>query len=300
MEMTVSAHRDIKLKNMEPIRQGKVRSIYDLGDNFLFVTSDRISAFDHILNQGIPLKGAVLNSISNYWFEKTKNIVKNHVITTKIEDYPEELQADKDMLNMRSMIVKKTKVVPIECVVRGYIEGSGWKEYQQTQTVCGHQLPEGLKRGDKLPEIIFTPATKADSGHDINISIEECKAIIGEDLTNKLQETAIALYKYASAEALKNGIIIADTKFEFGTDENDDLYLIDEILTPDSSRFWDAELYTPGEAQQSYDKQYVRDYLESLNWDKEPPIPDLPDEVVLNTSKKYLEAYKRITGESLV
>ncbi len=291
--------RDLKLTSMEPLRSGKVRQIFDLEDKFLFVTSDRISAFDHVLPQGIPGKGAVLNSISKFWFEKTSHIVKNHVISTDVADYPEHLQVDQEILNKRSMLVKKTEVIPIECIVRGYIEGSGWKSYQKDRTVCGQYLPDGLKQGDKLPEILFTPSTKAESGHDINISIAECEEIIGTELTTKLKEISIALYKFAAEQALEQGIIIADTKFEFGLDENKELCLIDELLTPDSSRFWPVSEYLPGQSQRSFDKQIVRDYLESINWDKEPPIPDLPPEIIEKTSAKYLEAYERITGESL-
>lgn len=297
---TITAIRDIKLKGAEPLRQGKVRQIYDLDDKFLFVTSDRISAFDHVLPQGIPYKGAVLNSISVFWFNKTRDIVKNHLLSTDVAEYPEQFKDDTDILDKRSMLVKKTNVLPIECIVRGYIEGSGWKSYQKDGTVCGYQLPEGLKQGDKLPEILFTPSTKAEEGHDINITVEECENIIGKEMTDKLRDISISLYKFASEYALEKGIIIADTKFEFGLDENDELYLIDEVLTPDSSRFWPVDEYQPGQSQKSFDKQFVRDYLESINWDKEPPIPDLPDDIVSKTSEKYLEAYQKITGTSLI
>lgn len=297
---TITAIRDIKLSNATPLRQGKVRQIYELGDKYLFATSDRISAFDHVLPQGIPHKGAVLNSISVFWFNKTQDIVKNHLLSTNVADYPEQFKNDKDILDKRSMLVKKTRVLPIECIVRGYIEGSGWKSYQKDGTVCGYQLPEGLQQGDKLPEILFTPSTKAEEGHDINITVKECENIIGKELTDKLRDISIKLYKFASEYALEKGIIIADTKFEFGLDENNELYLIDEVLTPDSSRFWLLDEYQPGQSQKSFDKQFVRDYLESINWDKEPPIPDLPVEIVNKTSEKYLEAFQKITGKSLL
>lgn len=299
MQSTSMVITNIELGHLQPFKQGKVRSLYDLGDKLLLVASDRLSAFDHVFAEGIPYKGQVLTTISKYWFDLTKNIIKNHILSMNISDLPAEFQKYKDILNGRFMLVKKTKVVPIECIVRGYLEGSGWKDYQKTGTVCGHKLPAGLKQCSKLPEVIFTPSTKAEQGHDINITIEEMNQQIGKELGQKLMQTAIAVYKKAHDEALKKGIIIADTKFEMGLDNNGELLLIDEVLTPDSSRFWPADTYEPGHAQQSYDKQFIREYLESINWNKEPPIPHLPADVVQKTSQKYLEAYRRLTGKEL-
>jgi phosphoribosylaminoimidazole-succinocarboxamide synthase len=299
MQSTVNVITQLELGNIKPLKQGKVRALYDLGDKLLLVATDRISAFDHIFAEGIPHKGQVLTSISKFWFELTKDIIANHVISMDPSDYPAEFHPYKNILQGRSMLVKKTKVVPIECIVRGYLEGSGWKEYQKTQTICGHKLPAGLKQCDKLPEILFTPSTKAEEGHDINISIAEMNKLVGEKIGNKLKEASIAVYKKCADYALSKGLILADTKFEFGLDENGNMFLVDEVLTPDSSRFWPADQYEPGHAQPSFDKQYVREYLESINWNKEPPIPHLPAEVVKKTSEKYLEAYKRLTGKDL-
>jgi phosphoribosylaminoimidazole-succinocarboxamide synthase len=289
----------IELPGLKPIKEGKVRSLYAVENNLLMVASDRISAFDHIFREGIPRKAQVLTSLSLYWFDLTESIVPNHLITADVDEYPPALVPYADILRGRSMLVRKTKVIPIECIVRGYIEGSGWKEYQKSQTVCGHKLPAGLKQGDKLPEVLFTPSTKAEEGHDINISIAEMNKLIGTELGNQIAEKAIAVYTRAAEQALEQGIIIADTKFEFGIDENNEIILIDEVLTPDSSRFWDVDLYRPGQSQQSFDKQFVRDYLETIKWNKEPPIPALPAEIVAKTSEKYLEAYQRITGKKL-
>ncbi|MFC1517105.1 phosphoribosylaminoimidazolesuccinocarboxamide synthase [Candidatus Margulisiibacteriota bacterium] len=299
MGQTKTILRNIELPGITPIKEGKVRSLYDLGDKILFVASDRISAFDHIFAEGIPDKGKVLTSISAFWFVKTKHIVENHFITANIDEYPEDLKKHKDKLAGRSMLVKKAQVLPIECIVRGYIEGSGWKDYKKTGAICGEKLPAGLKQGDKLPQIMFTPSTKADEGHDINISVAEMEKELGKELTKKVINAAISVYKYASETALKNGVIIADTKFEFGLDSNGNLLLIDEILTPDSSRFWDNKFYDPGHAQMSFDKQFVREYLEGINWNKEPPIPHLPEDIIQKTSEKYREAYKRVTGKDL-
>ncbi len=296
---TTTIIREISIPGLKPIKEGKVRSLYDLGDKILFVTSDRISAFDHIFAEGIPYKGQILNSISAFWFEQTRNIVQNHVITADVAQYPKELQPHAAMLKGRSMIVKKTKVLPVECIVRGYIEGSGWKDYQKTGTICGAPLPKGMKQGDKLPSVMFTPSTKADEGHDINISIDEMKKIIDPALADKVIKAAIDVYTWAANYALTKGIIIADTKFEFGLNEKGDLLLIDEVLTPDSSRFWDKALYEPGHAQPSFDKQFLREYLEGINWNKEPPIPTLPKDIVEKTSEKYLDAYKKLTGKEL-
>ncbi len=292
--------RNIELPGLKPIKEGKVRSLYDLGDKLLFVTSDRISAFDHIFAEGIPHKGSVLNMISVFWFGKTGHLIQNHLITADVEKYPAELKQFKDILKGRSMLVKKTKVLPIECIVRGYLEGSGWKDYQKTGSICGEKLPAGLKQGDKLPTVMFTPSTKADEGHDINISNAEMDKTLGAELGKKVREAAIAVYSFASQEALSKGIIIADTKFEFGLDDKGSLILIDEVLTPDSSRFWDKKEYKPGQAQLSFDKQFLREYLEGLGWNKEPPIPHLPEEIVKKTSEKYLDAYKKITGKALI
>ena len=300
MIKTSTIIREINIPGLKPIKEGKVRSLYDLGDKILFVTSDRISAFDHVFAEGIPYKGQVLNSISAFWFENTEQIVTNHVITADVTKYPAELQKHSAMLQGRSMLVKKTKVLPVECIVRGYIEGSGWKDYQKTGTICGTQLPKGLKQGDKLPSVMFTPSTKADEGHDINISIDEMKKLIDPLLADKVIKASIDVYSWAANYALTKGIIIADTKFEFGLDEKGELILIDEVLTPDSSRFWDAKLYEPGHAQPSFDKQFLREYLEGIKWNKEPPIPHLPEEIVRKTSEKYLDAFKKITGKDLL
>lgn len=278
--------------------RGKVRDVYDLGDKLLIVVTDRISAFDSILPNGIPKKGEVLNKISKYWFNQTKDIIPNHMITTDVKEYPKDLRRYSDLLVERSMLVKKTKPLPIECVARGYLAGSGWKEYLENGRVCGIELPKGLKESDKLPKTIYTPATKAESGHDINISYEESVEIVGEEIAKKVRDATIKLYEFAAEKTNENGIIICDTKFEFGILDGE-LILIDEALTPDSSRFWPKDSYVPGGAQKSYDKQYVRDYLIGINWDREPPAPELTNEVIENTSKKYIQAYELITGETL-
>lgn len=277
-------------------KRGKVRDVYDLGDELLIVVTDRISAYDVILPQGIPGKGRVLNQISKYWFNNTTDIVPNHLISTDFCDFPHVFHAYADVLEGRSMLVKKTKPLPVECVVRGYITGSGWKEYQESGYVCGIKLPEGLLESAKLSEPIFTPATKAEEGeHDENISFEETIDIIGLDLTKKLRDLSISLYAKARDIADKKGIIIADTKFEFGLQDDGTLILIDEALTPDSSRFWPKDEYEPGRGQKSFDKQFVRDYLSSIDWDKTPPAPDLPEEIILKTSEKYHEALDILT-----
>jgi phosphoribosylaminoimidazole-succinocarboxamide synthase len=287
-----------ELEGVKLFKRGKVRDIYDLGDKLLIVATDRISAFDYVLPNGIPYKGKVLNGLSAFWFDFTRKIAPNHMITTDISEFPEELRRFSGTLSGRAMLVKKAERVDIECVVRGYISGSAWREYRQDGTVCGMKLPEGLRESDKLPEPIFTPAIKAETGHDENIPISRMKELIGEDLTERIIEKSIEIYRMAAEYASSRGIIIADTKFEFGLLDGE-LILIDEMLTPDSSRFWDKSDYEPGRSQRSFDKQYVRDYLESINWDKHPPVPQLPQEVVRNTSLKYLEAYRRITGRSL-
>ncbi len=281
-----------------PIR-GKVRDIYDLGDKLIIVVTDRISAYDVIMNEGIPGKGKVLNQISEFWFDKTKDIIQNHVISTDVCDYPHIFHRYSEILEGRSMLVRKTNPLPIECVVRGYVAGSGWKEYQESQTICGIALPEGIVESDKLAEPIFTPATKADVGdHDENITFEQAAQLVGQDIAEKVRDISIALYSKAREIADREGIIIADTKFEFGIDEStNELILIDEALTPDSSRFWPKDEYEPGRSQKSFDKQFVRDFLTSTGWDKNPPPPMLPKDVILGTSEKYREALAKLAQE---
>jgi len=284
---------DLKL-----FRRGKVRDVYDLGDKLLIVSTDRISCFDVVLPNGIPYKGKVLTSISSFWFDFLKNITKHHLISANVNDYPKELQKYREVLSGRSMLVAKTKALPVECIVRGYLSGSGWKEYKEKQSVCGIELPAGLMESDKLSQIIFTPSTKADQGHDLNVPQDYIEGIIGKDAAQKLKDLSIAIYKKASGYALTKDIIIADTKFEFGL-LGDEIILIDEVLTPDSSRFWPLDDYEPGKSQPSFDKQFVRDYLEGLNWNKTPPAPQLPEEIINSTSEKYLDAYTKLTGEAL-
>lgn len=280
-----------------PVRRGKVRDVYDLGDSLLIVASDRISAFDVILPTGIPDKGAVLTRLSNFWFNKFGNTTPNHIIATDIRAFPALLQPYAAELDGRSIVVRKTKVIPIECVVRGYITGGGWKEYQKLGSVSGIALPSGLKLCQQLAQPIFTPTTKAEQGHDQAISFGEVQSIVGADVAGFIRDKSIALYQQAAAYALGRGIIIADTKFEWGVaPTNPDPILIDEILTPDSSRFWPAVEYLPGREQASFDKQYVRNYLETLSWNKAPPGPALPNDIVLNTRSKYVEAFERLTG----
>lgn len=282
---------------VNPPKRGKVRDIYDLGDKLLIIVTDRVSAFDVVLPEGIPGKGKVLNQISKYWFDETGDIIPNHVISTDVEDYPEEFQKYADVLEGRSMLVKKTKPLPVECIVRGYITGSGWKEYQKSRSVCGIPLPEGLIESSRLDDPIFTPSTKAEEGaHDENITFEQAAELIGEEMANKVRDVSIALYSRAREMAEKKGIIIADTKFEFGLGEGGELILIDEALTPDSSRFWPMDQYKPGGSQPSFDKQFVRDYLESIKWDKNPPAPSLPDEIIEKSAEKYNEALARLAG----
>lgn len=276
------------------VRHGKVRDVYDFGDRLLLVATDRISAFDWILPTGIPDKGRVLTQISQFWFEKLQ--VENHLISMNPTDVPLPTGTDIDALQGRSMVVRKSEVVPIECVARGYLAGSGWKEYQATQTVCGISLPAGLMNGSRLPEVIFTPATKAEEGHDENISFEQMCSTVDRDLAEELRRRTIDIYQRAAEYALTKGIVIADTKFEFGL-VGDVLILIDEVLTPDSSRFWPVDDYRPGQAQPSFDKQFVRDWLESTDWDKNSPPPDLPEEIVSQTRAKYIDAYQRLTEE---
>ena len=287
------------LAGRPPDRRGKVRDIYEFGDRLVIVASDRISAFDYVLGSGIPDKGKVLSQISAFWFERTRPIVANHVLSTDPRDYPAEIRAEADALRGRSMLVTRTEPLSIECVARGYLSGSGWKDYVATGHVCGHALPAGLRESDRLPHPIFTPATKAQSGHDINISEDEAAAIVGRPVLDRVRDLTLRLYADGAAHAESCGIMVADTKFEFGLLPNGDLLLIDEMLTPDSSRFWPKDQYAPGGPQPSFDKQYVRDYLESIRWNKQPPVPSLPDEVVARTREKYVEAFRRLTGREL-
>jgi phosphoribosylaminoimidazole-succinocarboxamide synthase len=288
-----------------PDRQGKVRDIYDFGDRLLLVASDRISAFDFVLGSGIPDKGKVLSQISAFWFARTSHIVANHVISTDVADFPPEAASHADVLAGRSMLVRRTEPLPIECVARGYLSGSGWKDYRTNGTVCGVTLPAGLRESDRLPEPIFTPATKAQSGHDINISEADAAQLVDPLVLARARALTLQLYADGSAHADARGIIVADTKFEFGLLPDDGrppadrLILIDEVLTPDSSRFWPKDAYRPGGPQPSFDKQFVRDYLEDIRWNKQPPVPTLPDEVVSKTRDKYIEAYRRLTGREL-
>jgi len=287
-------------KSLKLFRRGKVRDIYELPDSLLFVATDRISAFDCILPNGIPFKGKVLNQISRFWFDFTRKIVRNHVITADVKIFPGECQPFSGELEGRSMIVQKTKPLAVECIVRGYISGSGWIDYQRTKSVCGILLPIGLRESEKLPEPIFTPSTKAEMGtHDENISFDKAADLIGKELAEKVRHYAIEVYKAAAQYAESKGIIIADTKMEFGLDENGDLVLIDELLTPDSSRFWEKSGYQVGKSQPSFDKQFVRDYLLDIKWNKKPPAPNLPDEIVRITSEKYLQALKMLAGVAL-
>lgn len=285
------------LAGLRLFKRGKVRDVYDLGRRLLIVATDRISCFDVVLPCGIPHKGEVLTKISRFWFGFTKKLIPNHVIACDFDEFPPELRKH-DVLRGRSMIVKKTRPLPVECVVRGYISGSAWKEYMEKGSVCGIKLPKGLKESDRLPEPIFTPATKAETGHDINITEKDAQRIIGKDMGRLVKEKSLAVYEKAAKYAEGRGIIIADTKFEFGLHEGQVL-LIDELLTPDSSRFWPKDEYSPGRGQPSFDKQFVRDYLESINWDKNPPAPRLPKHIVEKTSQKYLEALEKLTGERL-
>jgi phosphoribosylaminoimidazole-succinocarboxamide synthase len=280
-----------------PVRRGKVRDVYDLGNALLIVATDRISAFDVVMPNGIPDKGKILTSLSLFWFARFAREFENHLLTSDVSQYPSELRAFADQIDQRSMLVKKARVVLIECVGRGYLAGSGWKEYEKTQSVCGIKLPAGLRQCEKLPVPIFTPATKEEHGHDVNISFDECVARVGVGLADELRERTLRLYTQAAEYARSRGVIIADTKFEFGQLEDGRLILIDEILTPDSSRFWPAEKYEPGRDQESFDKQFVRNWLESQPWNKTPPAPRLPDDVVEGTRRRYLDAYERLTGQ---
>ncbi|MCX8158015.1 MAG: phosphoribosylaminoimidazolesuccinocarboxamide synthase [Verrucomicrobiae bacterium] len=288
----------IELPGIKKLKSGKVREVFDLGEHLLFVATDRISAFDVVMPNGIPRKGEVLTQLSHFWFDQTEALVPNHRVLRAGDPLPPALAAWAPQLQRRSMIVKKAQPLAIECVVRGYLAGSGWKEYKASRTVCGIPLPPGLQESSELPEPIFTPATKAETGHDENISFEQAAQIVGREIAEKVRDLSLKIYTHARAYARQRGIIIADTKFEFGLYQGQ-LILIDEVLTPDSSRFWPADQYQPGRGQPSYDKQFVRDYLETLNWDKNPPGPMLPPDVVEKTQAKYLEAYRRLTGRDL-
>ncbi|HVR35876.1 MAG TPA: phosphoribosylaminoimidazolesuccinocarboxamide synthase [Methylomirabilota bacterium] len=288
----------LELPAVPRLRSGKVREVFDLGDRLLFVATDRISAFDCILPNGIPRKGEVLTRISWFWFHQTAAFQSNHVLSRPDDPLPDSLRPFAAQLAGRSMIVRKTTPLAIECVVRGYLAGSGWKEYRENGTVCGIRLPGGLRESSELPEPIFTPATKSENGHDENIPFDEAARLVGKDVAQAVREASLRLYRFAREYARTKGILIADTKFEFGTREGQ-ILLIDELLTPDSSRFWPADSYEPGRGQPSFDKQFVRDYLETLDWDKTPPAPALPPDIVLKTRDRYLEAYRRLTGRSL-
>ncbi len=288
----------LELPGIKKLKSGKVREIFDLGDAFLLVATDRISAFDCIMPNGIPRKGEVLTQLSHFWFERFASLIPNHLLAGANDPLPAALQPFAATVARRSMIVKKAKPLAIECVVRGYLAGSGWKEYRKSQTVCGIKLPAGLQESSELPEPIFTPSTKAESGHDENISFEEAAKVTGPEIAEQARAASLKIYSEARAYARQRGIIIADTKFEFGMFEGK-LILIDEVLTPDSSRFWPADQYQPGRSQPSYDKQFVRDYLETLDWNKTPPAPALPADVVAKTQAKYFEAYEKITGHAL-
>jgi phosphoribosylaminoimidazole-succinocarboxamide synthase len=287
----------IDLLGIPKLRSGKVREVFDLGETLLFVATDRLSAFDVVLPDPIPAKGAVLNQISAFWFRRFPE-VRSHFITDDFAEFPAALKSFREQLAGRSMIVRKTKPLPVECVVRRYLAGSGWKEYQESQSVCGEKLPPGLRLASRLPGLIFTPSTKNESGHDLNLSMAECRRILGDEIAETAREKSLAVFQKGSDYADERGIIVADTKFEFGTIDGE-ILLIDECLTPDSSRFWPKDQYVVGQSPQSFDKQFVRDYLETLTWDKTPPGPHLPPDVIEKTSAKYLEAFERLTGRSL-
>jgi phosphoribosylaminoimidazole-succinocarboxamide synthase len=280
------------------VHRGKVRDIYEAGEHLLFIATDRISAFDCVLPNGIPDKGRVLTQMSLFWFDYLKDVVPNHLLTAKVDEYPLELREFREQLEGRSMLVKKAEMFPVECVARGYVSGSGWKDYRRSGAICGIPLPAGLLESGQLPEPIFTPATKAQTGHDENISFDEAASVIGKATAKTLKDLTLSIYGKASDFARARGIILADTKFEFGVIDGE-ITLGDEVLTPDSSRYWPADSYAPGGPQKSFDKQFVRDYLETLDWNKQPPAPPLPEEVILKTAAKYREAYETLTGASL-
>ena len=287
------------LSGLSLVRRGKVRDVYAFTDSLVIVATDRISAFDYVLGSGIPDKGRVLTQLSRFWFGRTQHIIENHLISADAATFPAGLTTFRDVLDGRAMFVKTTTPLTIECVARGYLSGSGWKDYKATGEVCGIKLPSGLVESDRLPKPLFTPATKAESGHDLNISFDQAAVIVGRDLLERLERLTMELYKFGVDHAESCGIILADTKFEFGITESGQLLLIDEMMTPDSSRYWPKDTYNPGGPQPSFDKQFVRDYLESIHWNKQPPVPSLPDDVVVRTRAKYLEAYRRLTGHDL-
>lgn len=295
--MQTTAQSIVDLPGIKKLRSGKVREVFDLGETLLFVVTDRLSAFDVILPDPIPHKGAVLNQISAFWFKRFDKI-DNHFVTADFDEFPKELQPFRDQLAGRSMIVRKTKPLTVECVVRGYLAGSGWKEYQKSQSVCGIKLPPGLQLASQLPEPIFTPSTKADEGHDENIDMDECRRMLDDEVANRVKDLSLQIYSAGRDHAAQRDIIVADTKFEFGQADGK-LFLIDECLTPDSSRFWPKDQYVVGQSPPSFDKQFVRDYLETLDWDKTPPAPNLPGKIIEKTSAKYVEAFEKITGEKL-
>jgi phosphoribosylaminoimidazole-succinocarboxamide synthase len=297
--MTEEALLSTDFKGLKLYKRGKVRDVYELQDKLLIVSTDRISCFDVVLPDGIPCKGKVLTALSSFWFDFIQGIIPHHLISADIKNYPEGLRKYAKELSGRSMLVLKTKPIPVECVVRGYLSGSGWKEYRENQSGCGIRLPPGLRESEKLPEILFTPSTKSDSSHDINVSQKYVEDLVGNKIAGQLAKISIEIYRKASQFALTRGIIIADTKFEFGIYRNK-LILIDEVMTPDSSRFWPKDQYAPGKPQSSFDKQFVRDYLETLDWDKTPPAPGLPKEIIEKTTGKYLQAYKMLTGKDIV
>jgi phosphoribosylaminoimidazole-succinocarboxamide synthase len=294
---------ETSLQGLTLHRRGKVRDVYEVGDALLIVATDRISAFDYVLGSGIPDKGKVLTQLSGFWFERMGDLVPHHLLSMDPEAYPEPARRHADVLRGRSMLVRRTNPVPVECVARGYLSGSGWKEYQQTGAVCGVTLPSGLRESDRLPEPIFTPATKEDSGHDINISEEQAGRLIGTNLVARLKALTLEIYRRGASHAESKGIIVADTKFEFGLvgdgDPARDVVLIDEVLTPDASRFWPRAEYEPGHGQPSFDKQFVRDYLEQIRWNKQPPVPSLPDDVIRRTHDKYVDAFRLLSGREL-
>src|SRR5438552_3898650 len=303
--MQIAPQASIDLPGIKKLRSGKVREVFDLGETLLFVATDRISAFDVVLPDPIPKKGAVLNQLSAFWFKRFGNSemsreqrIGNHFVTANFDEFPKSLQSFRVQLAGRSMIVRKAKPLPVECVVRGYLAGSGWKEYRESQSVCGLKLPAGLQLASKLPEPIFTPATKSDSGHDLNIDMNECRRILGNEIAERVRGLRLQIYEAGRDHAAHRGIIVADTKFEFGTVDGK-LLLIDECLTPDSSRFWPKDQYAVGQSPPSFDKQFVRDYLETLDWNKTPPAPKLPREVIEKTSAKYLEAFRRLAGAEI-
>ncbi|HZI87386.1 MAG TPA: phosphoribosylaminoimidazolesuccinocarboxamide synthase [Pyrinomonadaceae bacterium] len=298
--MSAATLLQTSLSDLELVRRGKVRDVYAVDNHsLLIVATDRISAFDCVLPTPIQRKGEVLTALSEFWFQQLRDVVPNHLITSDVSQMPESVQRHAAELHGRSMLVRRAEVFPVECVVRGYLVGSGWKDYLRTGEVCGHKLPEGLQESAELPEPIFTPSTKAEHGHDMNISEAEVQEMLGEETTTSLRNTSLSLYNKARDYARDRGIIIADTKFEFGRDGRGEIILVDEVLTPDSSRFWPLEAYAPGQSQPSFDKQFVRDYLETLSWDKKPPAPAIPSQIADATTGRYLEAYKLITGKDL-